>query len=128
MEQVRVILVTLLPAFWLVASDSSAAKTAGACTHSPGRALVSACDHGKKGPLQDALALGQKGRHSTGRLGTQPGPNGFTPTFADSRYQLPRLERVGLFSPVAQAPPDLTKCWQFFWRTALEPRAPSSVS
>ena len=127
MEQVRVILVTLLPAFWLVASDSSAA---GPCWAGDGRVrtLISVCDNGKKVPLQDALARDHKTRHSTRRLGAQPGPNGPIPTFAVSADVLTRLDRVGLFSPVAQAPPDLAGCWQFYWRTALEPRAPSSVS
>jgi hypothetical protein len=121
-------LVTLLPAFWLVASDSNAAGPAVAGADGRVRTLISVCDNGKKVPLQDALARDHKQRHSTRRLGAEPRPNGPTPAFVVSADLLPRLERVGLFSAVAQAPLDLAGCWQFYWRTALEPRAPSSVS
>jgi len=128
MEQVRVILVSLLPAFWLVASDSCSAGAAADGADGSGGSLVSACAHGKKGPLQDALALDQRARNSTRRLVAQPGRTGFTPAFVSSDFQLSRFEPVGLFFAVAEAPPDLAGCWQFYWRTALEPRAPSSVS
>ena len=83
---------------------------------------------GKKGPWQDVLARDHKPRHSTRRFGTRPVPHDPTPTFAVSSDQLPPLEQIELFSAVALAPPDLAGCWQFYWRTALEPRAPSSVS
>ena len=128
MEQVRVILVTLLPAFWLVASESNAAGPSGACADGRVRTLVSVCDHGKKGPWQELLARDHKPRHSTRRFGTRPAPHDPTPTFAVSSDQLPPLEQIELFSVVAEAPPDLAGCWQFYWRTALDPRAPSSVS
>jgi hypothetical protein len=126
MEQVRVMLVTLLPAFWLVASDSRAAGPSVASADGRVRTLISICDHGKNGPLQDALARDLKPRSSPRRLGAQPLPNG--PAFAAFADVLPRLERVGSFSAVAPTPSDLAGCWQFYWRTALEPRAPSSVS
>jgi hypothetical protein len=125
---VRVILVTLLPAFWLVASDATAAGASGTCADGRVRALVSSSAHGKKNPFQTTLALDQRARHSTRRLVAQPGSNGSTPAFAPSESHLSQLEQVGLFSAVTQAPPDLAACWQFYWRTALAPRAPCSVS
>lgn len=128
MEQVRVILVTLLPAFWLVASESNASAPAGTCADGRVRTLITVCDHGKKGPFQDALTRDHKPRSSARRHGTRPAPHDPTPTFPVSSDQLPGLEQIGLFSAVAQAPSDLAVSWQFYWRTALEPRAPSSVS
>jgi hypothetical protein len=125
---VRVMLVTLLPAFWLVAADSGTVGTSKSFADGRVCTLVSDCDQGRKGPWSDAFTLEQKARHSTRRFGSQTGLNGSTPGFAVAGCESPRPERFGLHSVFRQAPAELAGCWQFYWRTALEPRAPTSVS
>jgi len=62
------------------------------------------------------------------RIGTQSGPSGFPVTVPGSERQLFTLRQVCLSAVSSETALGLAQRWQFDLRTALEPRAPSSVS
>lgn len=120
--------VGMLALIWLAGVMRCPLEAAGVmsndycCGHSssapagPAQPARSQCSH-------DQSALSQPLR-SARRL-TLPSPNigveNFIPSLSPG-YQNPLLLQAGtdVFA--------LARCWQFWWRTALEPRAPSSVS
>jgi len=128
MEQVKVILVSLLPVLWLVGSEFSGSGTAITCADSLGQTLTSPGAPDSKGPLRDAFVRDQSGRSLSRRLGSHSGSTGFNPAFATYGCELVESEPAKQISPKRGAPADLASSWQFYFRTALTPRAPSSVS
>jgi len=128
MNLARVILALLLPGLWLAASASSALEPIKGCAGNPLVSLISDRGHAKHDASNDVCSLEQSARRCGRRITAQPGSVG-TPTFlASSQLKVPQLEHTKSFSVGSRTSLGLAQCWQFRWRTALEPRAPSSVS
>jgi hypothetical protein len=128
MNRARVILALLLPGLWLAVSASSVPGVIKGCAGNPLAALISDRGHAKHDASNDVCSLEQSARRCGRRITAQPGSAG-TPTFlVSSQFQLPQLEHAESFSVGSRTSLSLAQCWQFRWRTALEPRAPSSVS
>jgi hypothetical protein len=128
MKQARAILVSLIPALVLLASmdgfgnpTSSGACLALSCLQSED----SRSNHNQPPPDNSfAQAIQRSGRRSN----VQPGPDGFASPAALplSESVLANVEAAHSALPLADI--GLAQCWQFEWRTALEPRAPSLLS
>jgi hypothetical protein len=117
-------LASLLPVLLLVASGHQIIVPATGGTGARPCILAAAGSSDHHHPLE--LRRGEQ--MARRRAGTPFGPGGFPtaiPSLASRTIELGRLE----FSSIdTDGPLGLAKCWQFHWRTALEPRAPSSVS
>jgi hypothetical protein len=128
MDRVKLAISSLLPALWLVAAGQSLANPAGGQTGDNGTASIFRGERGGHGPLAATGSWTQSARHSHRRAGPQGGWGGF-PFTADLPSAEPvRFEPVFLSSIGSTDALGLARCWQFHWRTALEPRAPSAVS
>jgi hypothetical protein len=124
----RAILVSLLPALLLVASLESSGELfrRGGRNSLSLRAVASA--KGQRGRPAVACASVGSARHCSRRFELESGPEGFsTPELADVSFA-PPPEPVALLAAVSSCPPELARGWQFKWRAALLPRAPTSAS
>jgi hypothetical protein len=128
MDQVRIVICSLLPALWVLAAGHCLADSVSGCPDGCGRSLVSAAKDGGQAPLPDARSFEQLARVLSRRLGMQTGWGGCWMPAAVLTSMLGKLEQASAPLTVSTDALGLAKCWQFFWRTASEPRAPSSVS
>jgi hypothetical protein len=128
MVRVKVMLVWLLPTLGLAGSGQYVFEPVGGFPACFARAAFSAAEHGKRPRMPDVRLFEQLARLQNRRVGTQTGPSGFLVPVPGSETQFLALRRVYLPAVSSEAALGLAKRWQFQWRTALEPRAPSLVS
>jgi hypothetical protein len=128
MELVRTVICSVLPAVWLLAAGHCLADSVSGCPDGCGRPLVSAREGSKHAPLKDLRSFEQPARLLNRRAGMQPGWGGLLVPVAVSALGLGELEQASARLTVSTDALGLAQCWQFYWRTAAEPRAPSSVS
>ena len=128
MDLVRPVICSLLPALWVLAAGHCLADSVGGCAEGCCRTFVSATEGSDHAPLTDVRSFEQSARLLNRRMGVQIGWGGLMLPAAVSASGLGELEHA--FAPLAVSTDalGLAKCWQFYWRTASEPRAPSSVS
>jgi hypothetical protein len=127
MERARVMLAWILPTLSLAAGQCVLEPLGG----SPADFVCASLSDSRQGEhhrMPDARSFEQLARLLNRRLATQSGPNGFPVPIAGPELQLAALGRVCLSAFSSAESLALAQCWQFRWRTALEPRAPSSVS
>jgi hypothetical protein len=126
-KTVRLTLALLLPVLWLVASDDCVNASVSRWANSRFPSL-SANRHANPDASRSEGSFKQSARCWSRRCNLQNGPDGFPAAGAISDVQNPRLDRVAVFAPCSDISFGLAQCWQFQWRTALNPRAPSLVS
>ncbi len=124
MSRVRVILVVVMPAlFLLVSADCFGDPTTG-CGCDNLRCLFSAEAGGKhKSPSADNSFASTVQRWSR-RVNVQPGTDEFGAPVGLAQTPLQPEQGISSFVPPLTSL-ELIQSWQFLWRTALEPRAPS---
>lgn len=127
-NRTRFILISLFPALWLVASANCLIDAVCACASNGFGSSISSRGQGKHDTSDSVGSFDQSARRWSRRLNVQSGPDGLPTPFTHSPVQRPHLEHLEAFSVGSRSSFGLAKCWQFRWRTALEPRAPSSVS
>ncbi len=119
---------SLLPALWLLAAGHCLADQLGEWAGGSPQTLVPEADYGDHAPLTDVRSFEQSARMLNRRMGTLIGW-GFLPVpVVISTSGFADLEHVSAPLTVSTEALGLARCWQFRWRTASEPRAPSSVS
>jgi hypothetical protein len=124
MEQVRIILVSLLPVLWLTGSEFGASSAPRSCPDASGETWCSVCAGASKGSAPDVLVSHPSSRNLGRRLTNHSGSDGFNPALAGFAFQPPGSSRAE--SLVAERnEPDLASSWQFYLRFVAEPRAPS---
>ena len=128
MIRTRVILASLLPALWLIASMDSLSDAVPDMTSVRPDSELCASSHGKDDCSPPFRSLEQSARRWSRRFNVQSGVDGFSLPAVVSQVQVPVPDQFVRFSDLASRSPGLANCWQFLCRTALEPRAPSSVS
>ena len=128
MELVRTVICSLLPALWVLAAGHCLADSVNGCPDGSGRTLVSAREGSDHAPLKDVRSFEQSARLLNRRAGMQTGWGGLLVPVAISAPGFGELEQASAPPTVSTDAFGLAKCWQFYWRTASEPRAPSSVS
>jgi hypothetical protein len=128
MDLVRTVICSLLPALWVLAAGHCLADSVSGCPDGCGRTSVSARDGSDHAPLRDVRSFEQSARLLNRRMGMQTGWGGLLVPAAVSASGLGELEHRSAPLTVSTYALGLAKCWQFYWRTASEPRAPSSVS
>jgi len=128
MELVRIVIGSLLPALWVLAAGHCLADSVSGCADGCGRPLVSAREGSDQAPLKDVRSFEQSARLLNRRAGMQTGWGGLLVPVAISAPGFGELEPASVPLTVSTDALGLAKCWQFYWRTAGEPRAPSSAS
>jgi hypothetical protein len=128
MDQVRIVICSLLPALWALAAGHCLADSVSGSPDACGRTLVSATKDGGQVPLPDARSFEQSARLLSRRMGVQTGWGGLSVPAPVSASRLAELQPGSAPLTVSTDALGLAKCWQFYWRTAAEPRAPSLVS
>jgi hypothetical protein len=128
MDFVRTVICSLLPALWVLAAGHCLADSVSGCPDGCGWTLVSAREGSDHAPLKDVRSFEQSARLLNRRAGMQTGWGGLLVPVAVSAPGFGELEQASAPLTVSTDALGLAKCWQFYWRTASEPRAPSSVS
>lgn len=128
MVRVKVMLVWLLPTLGLAGSGQYVFEPVGGFPACFARAAFSAAEHGKRPRMPDVRSFEQMARLQNRRMGTHSGHSGFPVPILGSEPRLLTLRQACLSAVSSEAALGLAKRWQFQWRTALEPRAPSLVS
>jgi hypothetical protein len=128
MDPVRIVICSLLPALWVLAAGHCLADPVSGCADGCCRTSVSATEGSDHAPLTDVRSFEQSARLLNRRVGAQTGWGGFLMPATVSTSLLGELEHASAPLTVSTDALGLAKCWQFYWRTASEPRAPSSVS
>ena len=119
---------SLLPAFWLLATGYCLLGSISDYAGDRQVASILATQQGNRFPIQGSCSFEQSARCWSRRVWVQSGPDGFPLFLAASDWALPSLLQAEVPRTLSDGPLGLAKCWQFYWRTALEQRAPSSVS
>jgi hypothetical protein len=128
MDRARAVLCSLLPVLWVLAAGHCLADPVSGRAEGRHGTVVSAADHGGHAPLKDVRFFEQSARLLKRRVGTSIGWGGLSAPAVMAGSWLERLEYPFVFPTASTGALGLARCWQFYWRTALEPRAPSSVS
>jgi hypothetical protein len=127
-NQVRMLLALCLPLLWLAASASCALDPINRCPSAPPASSVSARGHTKDEAANSVCSFDRSARRLSRRENDRSDLAAFLSPMATFPFQLPAEPHIGTFSIGSACCFGLAKCWQFRWRTAFEPRAPSSVS
>jgi hypothetical protein len=128
MARVKMILVWLIPILWLGASIECLSEVAGGVPHKLTGPALSPGQCGNREPSIAVCSLEQSARRLGRRLDVESGPEKLHPPAAIFERYYPRSAQPAFSSAHSQPALELTQSWQFLWRTAIEPRAPSSVS
>jgi hypothetical protein len=128
MDRVRIVICSLLPTLWVLAAGHCLADSVSGCADRCCRIFVSATEGSDHAPLTDVLSFEQSARLLNRRLGMQTGWGGLLMPADVSSFMFAELEHASAPLTVSADALGLAKCWQFYWRTASEPRAPSTVS
>jgi hypothetical protein len=128
MSRARAILVSLIPALLLLASADCFSTPLSPCGGDALCSLRSAGDHAQHNQPPADNSFAQVVQRWSRRLNAPPGCAGFAapPALTVSPSVLPGLIVARIALPLPNL--ELAQCWQFHWRAALEPRAPSLVS
>ena len=127
-NRARWILASLLPALWLVLSATYHADSVYGSPSNPSASSVLDAGHAKQDTSCEVFSFEESARRWSRRHDDRPGGDGFSTPVVVAQFQLPKQEAVSALQPEGQPLSGLAKCWQFRWRTALEPRAPTSAS
>ncbi len=128
MDGLRAMLCAVLPAVWLLAAGHCFAAPVTRCADECSRTVVSGGDHCGHALPVDARASKHWGRLLGRRLVKQLGSDwpAVAPCSPAECYR--GTGELSYRATEPREPAGLAQYWQFFWRTASEPRAPSSVS
>jgi len=128
MARVKTTMVWLIPVLWLAAGIDCLSERVNRVPHSRTSAALSSDQCGKCESSTSVRSLEQSARRLSRRLDVESGPQKlYSPVAILERHPLLSAQSA-LSSARFQPASELTQAWQFLWRTAAEPRAPSSVS
>jgi hypothetical protein len=128
MDHLRTVVCSVLPVLWLLAAAYCPADPEpGGAKHCRRNSLSPKAER-DHAPLTEARLWDQSARCVSRRAGTHAGWGGPEMLALISAPALGDLEPPSSPSAVSTHAFGLAQCWQFQWRTASEPRAPSSVS
>ncbi len=128
MDRVKITFVALLPALWLISSGQGFLDPCGNCASASAEDSSGVFQSGQHCPSSAAGTVDLSSLRANPRIGAH------SPRIPISPFQLigrsPALHRVASdnFSSQPQAALALAARWQFDFRAASEPRAPSLLS
>lgn len=128
MDQVRIIFVSLFPAFLVVTAAQGLSQIPARLAPLRSSLSILARQGGKGLPSHDERAPARILRGWNRRGAIQSGPGGNASAAEVARADFSRFSQFDVTAALEHSSGVLSRPWQFVWRTALEPRAPSSVS
>jgi hypothetical protein len=128
MDRVKVTLVALLPALWLMASGQSFLNPCAHCASASSRDSSSAFESRHSCFSAAAGSVDLSARRANPRIGAQPAKSSFPPFAPIARSQAFEQTFLANCSSQHEALIALAVRWQFDFRAASESRAPSLVS
>src|ERR1051326_4300729 len=127
MDRVKITFVVLLPALWLMASGQGLLDPCDQCINAGAQDSVLAFESGQHCPSSAAGTVDLPARRTNPRAGVHSAKRNFPPLGPIARSQAPdRTLRISCSQRAAALA--LAARWQFDYRAASEPRAPSLVS
>lgn len=128
MARVKTVMGWVIPVLWLAASIECLSDLVNRVPHKPNGSAFSSHQCSHRESSTPVCSLEQSARRLVRRLDFPSGPAGLYTHVALSECRYPLSAQPEFSSARLQPTLELTKSWQFLWRTAVEPRAPSSVS
>lgn len=129
MDRVKVALVSLLPVLWLMAAGQSFADPCRSCATASASDSKFGLESGRHCPSnKESSSIDLSARRGSARIGSQSAKASFFPVEPTTGSQVNGRRFLANFSSVREGPRALATRWQFDYRAASEPRAPSSVS
>ena len=128
MSRVKIILVAVMPALLLLVSVDSFGDSTTRCGCDHLRCLFSPDGSSKQGSPSLDNSFDQAVHRGGRRANLQPRTDSFSPLVTPAQTEIPRPGQNGSSPGLPGISLHLARSWQFLWRTALEPRAPSLVS
>src|ERR1051325_3993860 len=128
MDRVKVTLVALLPALWLMASGQYFLDPCGNCPAASAADSAYAIQKAENGPSSETGSVDLSTRRANLRIGQQSLRGNFFFVQPIARSQPVDEQFLSELSSNREGPPVLAARWQFDCRAAPEPRAPSSLS
>jgi hypothetical protein len=127
MDRVKVALVSLLPVLWLMASGQSLAGPCSNCSTASTADLKFALKSGKRCSSDESGSIDLSARRANARIGSHSARSNFFPIEPTISSRSVDRRFLADFSSLPEGSVLATR-WQFDYRAAAEPRAPSSVS
>ncbi len=127
MDRARTVVCSVLPALLLLAAGHCFAERLTECGDGCRGLCLSTGHLGHAVPV-DARASGQWARLASRRLMKPWGASGPAVSVPPSTDWVRESDAIKCPLVEHDGPAGLAQSWRFFWRTAAEPRAPSSVS
>ncbi len=128
MSRMKIMIGSLLPLLWVLAVGPGLLDPAAECVTDASLSAIRQARHGKQSPLQAPDSVfAQSIRSGSRRPSMCSGPDGVIP-FLNSASRAPGFVQTDAAPSLSEVPIALARTWQFFWRAAREPRAPSLVS
>jgi hypothetical protein len=124
MARVKKVVVWLIPVLWLVASVECLSDLVSFAPQEPASSALSSDQCGHREPIF-VCSLEQSARRLGRRLDLESGPEKRQPAGAMFERNHSLSAQRAFSSARFQHALELTQSWQFLWRTAVEPRAPS---
>lgn len=128
MARVKMLLFWLIPVLWLCASLECLGDVLSRVPHKQTGAALSSHRCGHHESSTSVCWLEQSARRLGRRLDIESGLQKLHPPAAIFEHYYPLWAQTAFSSARFQPVLELSQSWQFLWRTAVEPRAPSSVS
>src|SRR5437867_132383 len=113
MTRARVILASLLPVFWLIASMDCLSDVVSGFPRERSDSTLSDTGHARDDCSPFFGSLEQSARPWSRRFNLQSGADGLSPPVVLSQFQVPIPDLLVLFSDLASGSPGLANCWQF---------------
>ena len=124
MSRVRVILVAVMPVLFMLVSADCFGDATSSSRGNRFSCLFSAPGSGKHHAPTADNAFDPTVQRWSRRLNVQPGTDGLGTPVALGQTPIRPEQTISSFVPLP-ASLERIQSWQFLWRTALEPRAPS---
>jgi len=127
-NRTRAIFALLVPVMLLIASSSFGLDRPDGSANYCLSSAVSVDTHCSDDYASPLCSFDQSVRRWSRRFNDQSAEDGFLSLLVRPGIQPANLDRVSGLSNDLHHAPELANCWQFRWRTALDPRAPSLIS
>lgn len=128
MDRVKITLVSLLPALWLMSSGQYFLDPCGNCATARTHDSTFAFESGQHCPSNAKSSIDLSARRANSRVGSHSAKTIFPLVEPVVGSQVHDRRFLATFSSSSESPRALATRWQFDYRAAPEPRAPSSVS
>ncbi len=127
-RRLRDIIAALLPSLWLVVMMNCSCETAGIVAADCSNNAAGVSEQGDGGSRHECCFIKQTARQASRRASERFGADSVSAKVAPPGDSVSEQTVAYTSCAVAEMPLCLAKSWQFDWRAAPEPRAPSFLS